>query len=37
MVSFAKMGVFEQATKLPIIESKELALLLCGLDPYILK
>ncbi|ORF45376.1 hypothetical protein [Gilliamella apicola] len=35
MVSFAKMGVFEQATKLPIIESKELALLLCGLDPYI--
>ena len=35
MVSFAKMGVFEQATKLPIIESKELVLLLCGLDPYI--
>ncbi|OCF92568.1 hypothetical protein B6D12_07290 [Gilliamella apicola] len=35
MVSFAKMGIFEQATKLPMIESKELALLLCGLDPYI--
>lgn len=35
MVSFAKMGVFEQATRLPIIEAKELALLLCGLDPYI--
>jgi hypothetical protein len=35
MVSFAKMGVFEQAVKLPIIEIKELALLLCGLDPNI--
>lgn len=34
MVSFAKMGVFEQAVKLPIIETKELALLLCGLEPY---
>lgn len=34
MVSFTKMGVFEQAVKLPIIETKELALLLCGLEPY---
>ena len=35
MVSFARMGIFEQATKLPMIDSKEMSLLLCGLDPYI--
>ena len=35
MLSFARMGIFEQATKLPMIDSKEISLLLCGLDPYI--
>ena len=35
MVSFARMGIFEQAAKLPMIDSMEMSLLLRGLDPYI--
>ena len=35
MLSLARMGIFEQAAKLPMIDSKEMSLLLRGLDPYI--
>ncbi|WP_411703543.1 hypothetical protein [Edaphovirga cremea] len=33
MVSFIKMGLFEREAKTPEINTKQLALLLCGLDP----
>ncbi|OCG24713.1 hypothetical protein A9G11_03405 [Gilliamella sp. wkB108] len=33
MVGFAKLGIFEQAAKFPVLSINELALILCSVDP----
>ncbi|MDC9616337.1 hypothetical protein PSI19_21330 [Xenorhabdus khoisanae] len=33
MVSFIKLGIFEREAKTPALNTRQLALLLCGLDP----
>ena len=33
MVGFAKLGIFEQAARFPVLSINELALILCSIDP----